>query len=460
MAKIRDYKIVISKNATYNERRAAIFFSNTVRQLGGNRPQMIYDDTLPTENEIVIGRTAREAQCGVEFARTENANEFELRFVDSRLYVTGLGICPDEPQSFDPNASTNFGDLGTIFAIYYLVDEIMGHSFIYRTKLDMYCGSLDVEVDESCNFIYTFATQSTEKPVKTDGTAMYFFSCVYPCIGGQGFIFKTREGKLVVLDGGLGNNTESVLRWLEELWDGEGKPVVSAWLLTHMHGDHFQVYTTICSKPEYRERIRVENFYADLLDDEFYSSKSSEISQFHVNMRHVMITEYEDLGVKYHNVVTGEHITVDELDFEVIHTPTDVVDNPRKMNSNDSSVVYKLYVDGDKQTILFLGDGEGVVSDRLLDAHREQLKSDVVQVGHHGVANVSGECYDEIGAKVYLYSCPPYTWYLEWGHEICGSHDPGMKRQHYYMNRLGTKTENVYHTSFGMKSFKLPIEIK
>ena len=92
--------------------------------------------------------------------------------------------------------------------------------------------------------------------------------------------------------------------------------------------------------------------------------------------------------------------------------------------------------------------------------HKDKLKSDVVQAGHHGVANVSGECYDAIDAKVFLYSCCLHTWYLEWGSEAFGSHDPGMKRQHYFMKRRGVKDENIYTNNYGMLTFKLPIEIK
>jgi hypothetical protein len=96
----------------------------------------------------------------------------------------------------------------------------------------------------------------------------------------------------------------------------------------------------------------------------------------------------------------------------------------------------------------------------MLAFHKDKLKSDVVQAGHHGVANVSGECYNAIDAKVFLYSCCLHTWYQEWGCEVFGSHDPGMKRQQYFMTRLGVKDENVYTNNYGLLTFKLPIEIK
>ena len=89
-----------------------------MESLGGGRPVMLFDDTEPTENEIVIGRTARETQCGVSFERGASSAEYELRFVDSRLYITGLGVIPE--QNPDPTATTDFGDIGTIFADIFL----------------------------------------------------------------------------------------------------------------------------------------------------------------------------------------------------------------------------------------------------------------------------------------------------------------------------------------------------
>lgn len=462
MAKLRDYKkIVIAKNATYNERRAAIFLSNTIKQLSSHRPELIFDDTPPSEREIVIGRTAREEQCAVSFLRGEaRANEFEVRYLDERLYLTGLGTLPEKNESTPQSSLSRDGAMGTIYAVYYFVDKIMGHSFIYRTKLDIYLGSVDIEIDESCNRLHTHETivsSSINSIKKTDGTMMYFYTSFYSAVGGQGIIFRTKEGKLVVIDGGLPSGTEAFLDMIDALWDGEGKPVISAWLFSHMHVDHFGIYRNICLSPEYISRIRVENFYCDLLDDDFYIHKTYEPSQMHVEVRHLLMTEHKELGVKVHTVKSGEHIKIDELDFAVVHTPSDVLDKP--LNPNDSSVVYKLTVDG-KQTILFLADGEAVVSDRLLSDHRGELKSDVVQVGHHGVANVSGECYNAIGAKAYLYSSNLSTWYLELGNEICGSHDPGMKRQHYYMNRLGVDERNVYTSCYGTLALPLPLEIK
>ena len=460
MAKLNEFRIVIAKNATYNERRAAIFLSNTIKKLSGKRPELAFDDTAPEKNEIIIGRTAREAQLGVAFERVGDCQtEFEMRYTDGRLFLTGLGVLPTPAADFDPSAATNNGDHGTIFAVYTFVERALGHGFIYRTVLDMYSGSTDVEIDESINFAYTRQMLASQMPIRMDGTAMYFFNHIWPSSGGQGIIFKTKEGKLVVIDGGMPYNTEKFLEYLEYLWDGEGVPVVSAWLVSQMHSDHFGVYTKICPNPEYMKRIKVDTFYCDLLDDEFYSTKTSEPSQWHVEVRHVLMGEYEQWENKVHTVKTGEHIVVDELDFEVIHTPSDVVNNPRKVNPNDSTVVYKLNVD-DKQTIMLLGDAEGVCSDQMLEYHKDKLKSDVVQAGHHGVANVSGECYNAIDAKIFLYSCCLHTWYLEWGMEMCGAHDPGMKRQHYFMKRLGVDDKNVYTNNYGMLSFSLPIELK
>ena len=222
MAKLKEYGIVIAKNATYNERRAAKFLSDTIKKLCGKRPKLAFDDTEPDAYEIVVGITSREAACGVQFVRgVERSREFEVRFAEGRIFVTGLGLVP-EPSEFNPDASMDFGDIGTIFAAYYFVEKIMGHRFVYKTVLDMYSGSVDVEIDGKYDFLYTREMLLAQMPENIEGTAMHYFNSVAPSCGGQGIIFKTKEGKLVVIDGGLPVNTESFLKYLDFLWDGEG----------------------------------------------------------------------------------------------------------------------------------------------------------------------------------------------------------------------------------------------
>ena len=106
---------------------------------------------------------------------------------------------------------------------------------------------------------------------------------------------------------------------------------------------------------------------------------------------------------------------------------------------------------------MFLGDAEWVCNNDLLGNHRDELKSDVVQVGHHGCGNVSEECYNAIAADVYLWQLGNRFWYGEKGEGIA-THNTGVIRCRNWMKRRGVKKENIYVNRHELLAFKLPME--
>ena len=126
----------------------------------------------------------------------------------------------------------------------------------------------------------------------------------------------------------------------------------------------------------------------------------------------------------------------------------------KTMNMNDSSVIYRLDHESG-QRMLLLADGEWVVSGALEKLPPEELRAQIVQVGHHGVGNVSREIYRRIGAEVFLYQVAPRFWYSDRG-EGLGSHAIGMARNPDWIMDGGAKRENVLDTTRGIVAKKLP----
>ena len=86
MAKIRDYRIVLSQAPAFNERRAAAFLRKSVRLITGVNLPIVSDDTAPTDLEIVIGKTTREEADGMEFIRSRKSLwEYVIRKVGKRV---------------------------------------------------------------------------------------------------------------------------------------------------------------------------------------------------------------------------------------------------------------------------------------------------------------------------------------------------------------------------------------
>ena len=464
MADIRDFRIVVAKDAQYNERRAAIFVSNGIKAVTGKRLPMVSDESEPSEHEIVIGKTSREQTFGVDFSRDrDGAKSFRIKYIDGRLYITHLGTSkemPEEEPPYDPAVAYDNGDYGLMYAAYYFIDFVLGYRCIIPS-LDTLENKGAIEIDGRCDFDYTGEFFSTHMPKRFDGAAMYFVpASAQPNIT-QCCIFKTREGKLAVLDGGIPANAEHLVSILEYLWEGEGKPVVSAWMLSHLHGDHYGAYVRINQTPELAERIKIENFYCDLLDYSFYERIGDGIG-WAQNALNAVLRDYESTGAKVNKVVSGQKIALDEMTFEVVHTPTEIMNEEKKpflcCNINDTSVVYKLHYDN-KQTVLLLTDAEASCSINMLKNHREQLKCDIVQYGHHGGQSVSKECYAATGAKMSITPQGVHGWFCDGG-EAPSQTELGIRRSLSYMCEQGIKPENILCDMFGTLSFELPIEIK
>ena len=60
MKKVTDYVIVISADASENERRAAAFIRDNIRLVCGKLIPIVNDNQPAVENEIVVGETNRE----------------------------------------------------------------------------------------------------------------------------------------------------------------------------------------------------------------------------------------------------------------------------------------------------------------------------------------------------------------------------------------------------------------
>lgn len=75
---------------------------------------------------------------------------------------------------------------------------------------------------------------------------------------------------------------------------------------------------------------------------------------------------------------------------------------------NDSSLVFKLFAPN--KTVLFLGDLGPEAGDILFRESKHLLKSDLVQMAHHGHMNVGMEVYAEILPEGCLWCAPDWLY--------------------------------------------------
>ncbi len=247
------------------------------------------------------------------------------------------------------------------------------------------------------------------------------------------FVIRTETGKLIVMDGGIdvtgvGNISASTPAYLPSALRaiagvGEnGYVEIEAWILTHAHKDH--IYEMVKTLNEYSDdpNFVVNQIIFDFPEFETAAYPAANSDQVYVDMLKSALatyastkgiavktgsTYYDDLNGAYANaesIAAGLELTVDNVCLEFMQTWA-VSDGA---NINNNSLVVRAWVDG--QSILFLGDTYVERGNTLLEKYGDSLKSDIVQMSHHGQNGVTREVYEAIDATVRIWPTPNWVW--------------------------------------------------
>jgi len=215
------------------------------------------------------------------------------------------------------------------------------------------------------------------------------------------FVIVTRENNCIVIDGGRREDMPLLKRYV-------GGRHISAWIFTHAHIDHVGGILEELSECGARD-FDVEKFYYNFPPYSLIENKNvNNYEYFSEELNEILplFTEVEPLiRDKAHVVRQGDAIYVDECGIDFIFTFHDGLYNNV---INDSSLVFKLTAPN--KTVLFLGDAGPDAGDFLFRESRHLLKSDIVQMAHHGHMCVGMEIYAEIAPEACLWCCPDWLY--------------------------------------------------
>lgn len=215
------------------------------------------------------------------------------------------------------------------------------------------------------------------------------------------YVLRTKEGKLVVIDGGNKQDAQHLQDTLVRL--GGPEPAVDLWLLTHPHSDHVDALLEIFSRPH---PLKVKRIYSRFLSYEFYKANDYEGCTDARTTK-----EYNEFAAAHPGLCftyeKGQKFTVGSAEIHVLHVPED---ESLPMNViNNSSVVLRLDAEG--QRVLFLGDLGEEAGDRVLaTVPHEELRADFVQMAHHGQFGVKKSFYEAVAPKACLWNTPQWLW--------------------------------------------------
>ena len=179
---------------------------------------------------------------------------------------------------------------------------------------------------------------------------------------------------------------------------------MAAWLITHPHGDHAGALYRILQDEAagVQSGIQIDGIYYSFASPEWYTINDTEEQ----TMAHAIIGSFSGLPeTMLHTVGRGQTIQVDDVTIQVMNDRYEASSD----KGNNAGIVYKLWVNG--KSILFLGDMAEEGGRRLLaESGPEALRSDIVQMAHHGQNGVDEEFYKAVNPSICLWPTPQWLW--------------------------------------------------
>ncbi len=264
------------------------------------------------------------------------------------------------------------------------------------------------------------------------------------------YVIVTPNRKVIVIDGGIDGQgmyappyLPSAIRAILGLGAGDYFEV-EAWFLSHGHWDHFYELAKMLSSYKKADNYKINNFYFDFPDYGVeWSSKGGDgdhnVKELNVMKKGLdryygavgftgikgadiaaeMFEKPADYDGEYYyydlinaavinkeSVKEGLTIDVDGVSFKVMCTWS-----KSSNNVNSTSVVFRMTYR--EHSILFLGDAWIDTGNALLRNYEDdELRSEYVQMSHHGQSGTDEKFYKRIGAaeSKRLWPAPVWVW--------------------------------------------------
>ncbi len=210
------------------------------------------------------------------------------------------------------------------------------------------------------------------------------------------FYTMEAEGKLYVIDGGWAGNADKVREVLREKGNA-----VEAWFLTHPHPDHMGAFNMIYAEPE---DIQIGQIYTIDMDYDMYKQFANEWDEFQVFETFCAYTKHAD-NVNY--LKNGDSLSFPGMEIEIYNAYDENLSYYSLDLANQGSLMFR--VKGETESMLFCSDVYGkILCDKIIAEHGEKLKSDYLQMGHHGNNSVTHDFITLVGPGEVFFDAPKW----------------------------------------------------
>ena len=205
-------------------------------------------------------------------------------------------------------------------------------------------------------------------------------------IRSMGYIVRTRSDEVIFIDSGLNIDYDALKSYVHLYTDGN----IDHWVITHGHDDHVGAYLEVLNK----ENITIENLYYNMLTEDWYKQNDPRGYE----SEKAFLDSLSNPKILNHVVCkVGDVFKIDNIEMEILRVANpEITDGD---NGNEASMVFKLTAKDVNKSMIFLGDAMTKASPEILEAG-DKLKSDAVQLAHHGNWGVTEEVYKAIEPEV------------------------------------------------------------
>ena len=217
-------------------------------------------------------------------------------------------------------------------------------------------------------------------------------------VAGMGYVIRLADGAFICIDGGL-NRLDAVQELYEFLKANtlDEKPRIALWLFTHAHEDHIQLAAAFLR--EYRERVQVDAFAYQFSDLTKNAPTMNDFDLAEIEAFERSVALYPN--AKRYVLHTGQKYYFSGVEMEVLYSLDNVYPMPYT-SLNSISAAVRFQFDCGK-TALFLGDCMCLECRDMAYMYGEYLKSDILQVTHHGLIGGDRLLYEKIDADICLW---------------------------------------------------------
>lgn len=205
---------------------------------------------------------------------------------------------------------------------------------------------------------------------------------------GMCYAVRLCSGRFLCIDGGTYDQTdeERLYAFLRDNSPHGQKPRIALWLFTHSHSDHIQLAAHFIER--YAERVEIDGFAYQFCDCDKVSAEIEDMAEMKQDIaafETAIQNAYPNAAV--YTLHTGQCYSFPGVELEILRSLDDTY-LYNYFSFNDMSAAFRMTFAGGK-TVMILGDTMQYGCRELAQTYGKYLKSDVMQVAHHGL--IGGE---------------------------------------------------------------------